>query len=359
MTVAGPIAVDPARQCAVAGGREIKLLPREMALLSYLLENQGIVLSRDRLLDAVWPGEYPVDRTVDDHIYRLRRKIEPALGFKIIHTLRGIGYVLRLPASPEVSLLRGLDGDPAREAYLSLVRGCIVRGAGRQLLALVHDPPPGTGPGPDEILLTAWLTGDLEAVIDAARGGSAKARVLAAMTARDLFGVRAATPELERALDGDAFSADGRIVLATWLAGDGDPVRAGEQLEAAREEIEAAGAWVLWPSLLRARATLKAASGDDDGAARLAGEGLDQAQEGGLVREAAWLSFLLTRVAGSPGYSKGLDLLHENRLGTDYLIMLRLLAAAGRPWREMFSAAAREFGLSRLAREFRRLFSSP
>lgn len=54
-------------------GVSIELLPKEYALLRFLSRNQGQAFSREQLLDRVWPREYPVERTVDDHIYRLRK----------------------------------------------------------------------------------------------------------------------------------------------------------------------------------------------------------------------------------------------------------------------------------------------
>lgn len=54
-------------------GRSISLLPKEYALLEYLYEHLQQTFSRNQLLDAVWPLESPIDRTVDDHIYRIRK----------------------------------------------------------------------------------------------------------------------------------------------------------------------------------------------------------------------------------------------------------------------------------------------
>lgn len=62
--------------------QKIVLLPKEYALLHFMHSHAGQTLSREQLLDNVWPMEAPVDRTVDDHIYRLRRKL------KISRTLR-------------------------------------------------------------------------------------------------------------------------------------------------------------------------------------------------------------------------------------------------------------------------------
>lgn len=75
-------------------GRSISLLPKEYALLDYLNKNLQQTFSRNQLLDAVWPLESPIDRTVDDHIYRIRKKTAPWHPFVRIETMRGIGYRL-------------------------------------------------------------------------------------------------------------------------------------------------------------------------------------------------------------------------------------------------------------------------
>ncbi len=79
----------------VAGGRTVELLPKEYALLQFLYRGRGRVFSREQLLDQVWPREYPVERTVDDHIYRLRKKLASISGMEI-KTVRGFGYSLSM-----------------------------------------------------------------------------------------------------------------------------------------------------------------------------------------------------------------------------------------------------------------------
>ncbi|MEJ8306245.1 winged helix-turn-helix domain-containing protein [Saccharibacillus sacchari] len=78
--------------------KKVPLLAKEYALLRYLHRNANHVFSREQLLDRVWAGEYPVDRTVDDHIYRLRKKLKE-IGGPPIETIRGVGYGLTLRPS--------------------------------------------------------------------------------------------------------------------------------------------------------------------------------------------------------------------------------------------------------------------
>ncbi|MFB9326725.1 winged helix-turn-helix domain-containing protein [Paenibacillus aurantiacus] len=74
-------------------GQAMSLLPKEYGLLRYLHRHAGQTLSREQLLDGVWPMETPTDRTVDDHVYRLRRKLAEWPGIRI-ETIRGRGYRL-------------------------------------------------------------------------------------------------------------------------------------------------------------------------------------------------------------------------------------------------------------------------
>jgi DNA-binding response OmpR family regulator len=77
-------------------GVPIPLTPREFKFLELLLRNSGRVLTRDRLIEAVWGNERDVEpNTVDFFIRQLRTKLEPPGTSKLIQTIRGIGYTLR------------------------------------------------------------------------------------------------------------------------------------------------------------------------------------------------------------------------------------------------------------------------
>lgn len=75
-------------------GEHIQLLPKEFLLLRFLYEHAGRSFTREQLLDAVWPLEAPVDRTVDDHVYRLRKKLSKWSHLLRMETIRGQGYKL-------------------------------------------------------------------------------------------------------------------------------------------------------------------------------------------------------------------------------------------------------------------------
>lgn len=78
----------------------ITLLPKEYALFHYLFRYVNRICTREQLLDAVWPMEYPTDRTVDDHIYRLRKKLKVWQHVIHIETMRGQGYRLSYKEAP-------------------------------------------------------------------------------------------------------------------------------------------------------------------------------------------------------------------------------------------------------------------
>jgi two-component system OmpR family response regulator len=78
-------------------GRRIELSPTEFKLLRYLLTNAGRVVSKAQILDRVWSYDFGGEgRIVESYVYYLRRKIDSP-GPPLIHTVRGVGYALRLP----------------------------------------------------------------------------------------------------------------------------------------------------------------------------------------------------------------------------------------------------------------------
>lgn len=93
---AGELRVDGARRRVQRGTRDIELTKREFHLLEILIRNQGIVLSRERLLELVWGYDFEVNtNVVDVFVGYLRRKLEDDGESRLIHTVRGVGFVLR------------------------------------------------------------------------------------------------------------------------------------------------------------------------------------------------------------------------------------------------------------------------
>jgi two-component system response regulator PrrA len=93
---AGDLVVDPARRSVRRGERELELTRREFELLEELALHQGIVLSRAQLLERVWGYDFEVDgNVVDVFVGYLRRKLEAGGEPRMVHTVRGVGFVLR------------------------------------------------------------------------------------------------------------------------------------------------------------------------------------------------------------------------------------------------------------------------
>ncbi|MEV6054151.1 response regulator transcription factor [Streptomyces sp. NPDC052107] len=97
LRVAG-LVIDPAARTAERDGRPLDLTRREFELLEVLARNAGLVLTRDQLLERVWGYDFDVRTdTVDTFVSYLRRKLEADGGGRLIHTVRGVGFVLREP----------------------------------------------------------------------------------------------------------------------------------------------------------------------------------------------------------------------------------------------------------------------
>ena len=93
------LTLDERRHQVRCAGHEISLTNREFLMLKTLLENQDIVLSRDTLLNKVCGYDYAGEtNVVDVYIRYLRSKIDEAFGIKMIHTVRGVGYVIKSEA---------------------------------------------------------------------------------------------------------------------------------------------------------------------------------------------------------------------------------------------------------------------
>ena len=78
------------------GGREIRLSAKEYAILEYMIRHQGTVISRTRLEDHIWNYDYTGgSNVVDVYITYLRKKIDSGFAHKLIHTIRGAGWILK------------------------------------------------------------------------------------------------------------------------------------------------------------------------------------------------------------------------------------------------------------------------
>jgi two-component system, OmpR family, response regulator len=94
----GPLELDLIERTAKRGERSIELLPREFRLLEYMMRRKDQMLTRAMLLEEVWKYKFvPQTNLVDVHMGRLRRKVDEPHDPPMIHNVRGVGFILRVP----------------------------------------------------------------------------------------------------------------------------------------------------------------------------------------------------------------------------------------------------------------------
>ena len=97
----GSVILDPAQHAVTRAGSPVALTRTEFLLLEILMRNSGRVVTRDRLIEAVWGNEREVEsNTLDVYVRQLRSKIEPTGSRKLIQTIRGVGYAMREEETP-------------------------------------------------------------------------------------------------------------------------------------------------------------------------------------------------------------------------------------------------------------------
>ncbi|HIU47351.1 MAG TPA: response regulator transcription factor [Candidatus Fimadaptatus faecigallinarum] len=93
---AGPLVVNPRNRQVSFGGEEVALTKTEFDMLAYMVAHQDKVLSRDELLSEVWGYSYAGDTNiVDVYVRYLRQKLDEKYGVKLLHTVRGVGYLFK------------------------------------------------------------------------------------------------------------------------------------------------------------------------------------------------------------------------------------------------------------------------
>jgi two-component system copper resistance phosphate regulon response regulator CusR len=95
---AADLDMDLVTRKAARAGQTLELTAREFELLQYLLRHQNQLVSREMLAHDVWKESAratPLDNVIDVHIARLRKKVDQDLSVKLIHTVRGVGFILR------------------------------------------------------------------------------------------------------------------------------------------------------------------------------------------------------------------------------------------------------------------------
>ncbi len=95
--VVGDLSLDLITRQVTRGDQPVELRPREFALLEYLMRNAGRVISKTMILAHVWDYRFdPGTNVVDVLVFRLREKIDKGFDPKLLHTVRGVGYVLKV-----------------------------------------------------------------------------------------------------------------------------------------------------------------------------------------------------------------------------------------------------------------------
>ena len=98
---AGDLEMDTLRYKVTRAGKEIELTNREHALLEFFLRHTNQVITRTMLAEHVWEHDFDTfSNVIDVHVARLRRKVDDEFFLKLIHTVRGKGYILQLPEEP-------------------------------------------------------------------------------------------------------------------------------------------------------------------------------------------------------------------------------------------------------------------
>lgn len=90
------LVIDTNNQTASRNGTALHLTPREFSLLEALARNEGRVLTREAILERVWDNEESLPNTVNFHITSLRKKVDASYDLKLIHTVHGFGYSIRV-----------------------------------------------------------------------------------------------------------------------------------------------------------------------------------------------------------------------------------------------------------------------
>lgn len=144
-------------------GVKVELLRKEL-LLKFLYMNNGRAFSREELLDAIWPHEFPTDRTVDDHIYRLRKKLSSFQDIGTIRTIKGLGYRLELkePVEETPTPVPEEIEKQANELFDTYYK----YGQGKALRELLTNKVLGLALNEKQETVLLWLSSDFRSLLD-------------------------------------------------------------------------------------------------------------------------------------------------------------------------------------------------
>jgi len=143
----------------------IQLLKKEFELLNFLYNHAGQSFTREQLLDAVWPMQSPVDRTVDDHIYRLRKKTKKLENYFVIKTVKGYGYRLEIPDYQET--VSPLENDEEfRELTNNLLSKYHRYGQGNAVKTMLQSKTLGIQAHRENLFISLLIDGDWKMLLE-------------------------------------------------------------------------------------------------------------------------------------------------------------------------------------------------
>ncbi|MDT8979449.1 winged helix-turn-helix domain-containing protein [Paenibacillus sp. chi10] len=156
------LAFEPRDYSVSFQAETINLLAKEYALLEFLYRNRGKVFSREQLLDQVWPMEYPGERTVDDHVYRLRKRMKPWSGKVQLITVRGLGYSLTIKETLGLAV-PSLTDSGLQKQIGQLLDTYLMLGQSQSMLALVNQQELlGVNISPSHQMFLKFVRADLD-----------------------------------------------------------------------------------------------------------------------------------------------------------------------------------------------------
>ena len=96
------LSLDLLARTVVRAGKKISLQPKEFSLLEYLMRNSGRIVSKTMIMERVWDYNFdPNTNLVEARICHLRDKVDKGFDVRLIHTVRGLGYILRGPSETD------------------------------------------------------------------------------------------------------------------------------------------------------------------------------------------------------------------------------------------------------------------
>lgn len=137
----------------------IQLLKKEYELLDFLYTRAERSFTRNQLLEAVWPMANPIDRTVDDHVYRLRKKTKNLEGYFVIQTIKGYGYRLKM-LSPQEHEAPAIADEEFREISKNLLNKYHRYGQGNAVKTLLQSKTLGIQAPPETQFIYLLIEGD-------------------------------------------------------------------------------------------------------------------------------------------------------------------------------------------------------